>query len=73
MPYFVYKVYPAKRFEPIADFPKYRDARDRARSLRAELPEGADYTIRVIFAKDHEEAELVMAEPREARPLGEDA
>lgn len=73
MPYFLYKVYPPKRFEPIAEFAKYREARDQARALRAELAAEAEYTIRVIFAKNHQEAELIMAEPREARPLGEDA
>lgn len=73
MPYFLYKVFPGKRFEPMSEFPKYRDARDQARTLRADLPKDAEYTIRVIFAKNHEEAELIMAEPREARPLGEDA
>lgn len=73
MPYFVYKVHPGKRFELVERFGAYRGARDRARELRQALvPEDA-FTVKVMFAKDPEEAERLMAEEREPRPLGEDA
>ena len=37
MPYFVYKVFPAKRYELVETFEKYRDARGLARTMRSEL------------------------------------
>lgn len=73
MPYFVYKVQPGKRFELVERFAAFRDARDRARAMRAAMSEGDDHTVKVMFAKDPEEAERLMAEEREPRPLGEDA
>jgi hypothetical protein len=73
MPYFVYKVHPGKRFELHTTFGSYREARDQASSLRAAMTGGEDYSIKVMFARDAEEAERQMAEEREPRPLGEDA
>lgn len=73
MPYFLYKVFPEKRYELIEPHEAYRAARDRARALRAELAADAGYAIKVMFAKDPAEAERLMAEEREPRPLGEDA
>lgn len=73
MPYFVYKIHPGKRFELIDHFPAYRAARERARAMRSEIQPGDDYTVRVMFAKDSDEAERLMSEKREPRPLGEDA
>ncbi|MCU0934506.1 MAG: hypothetical protein MUF66_00220 [Gammaproteobacteria bacterium] len=73
MPYFVYRVHPSKRFELVERHAAFRDARDRAREMRAAMAEGDDYTVKVMFGKDPEEAERLMAEEREPRPLGEDA
>lgn len=73
MPYFVFNVHPGKRFELVAQHAAFRDARDQARSLRAALAADADYGVKVMFAKNPEEAERLMAEEREPRPLGEDA
>jgi hypothetical protein len=73
MPYFVYKVYSERKLEMIEQFDGYRDARNHARELRAALPADAGYQIRVIFAKNPEEASMLLSEKREPRPLGEDA
>jgi hypothetical protein len=73
MPYFVYKIHPGKRFELTDRFETFRDARDRARGLRAALGPADAFTVKVMFAKDPEQAERLMAEEREPRPLGEDA
>lgn len=73
MPYFLYKVMPGKRFELIEHFDAYRQARDEARARRKQMGAEDQYTIKVMFAKDPEQAERLMSEEREARPLGEDA
>ena len=73
MPYFVYKIRPGKRFELIERFDAFRDARDRARTMRQAMTAGDDYSVKVMFAKSSEEAERLMSEEREPRPLGEDA
>jgi hypothetical protein len=73
MPYFVYKVHHGKRFELLDSYGVYREARDRARGLRQDMGPEDTYTVKVMFAKNPEEAERLMAEEREPRPLGEDA
>ena len=73
MPYFVFKIHPGKRFDLTDQFVNFRDARDRARSMRQTMTAGDDYSVKVMFAKSSEEAERLMSEEREPRPLGEDA
>ena len=73
MPYFLYKVFPGKKFELIEQYPAYRSARDEARKRRAAMSSEDPYNVKVMFAKDSEQAERLMSEEREPRPLGEDA
>ena len=73
MPYFLYKVFPGKKFERAGQFEVYRQARDSARERRKELTPEDNYSIKLVFAKDPEEAERLMSEEREPRPMGEDA
>ena len=73
MTYFLYKVSPGKSFELLERFEVYRDARDAARERRKRLSPEDNYSVTVRFAKDPEEAERLMSEEREPRPMGEDA
>ncbi len=73
MSYFVYKIFEPKRLEYIDEFEAYRDARSFTRGLRKELTPQAACTVRMIFAPSREQAERLLMETREARPLGEDA
>ena len=73
MPYFLYKVFTGKKFELVEHFESYRDARDKARERRKHLTPEDSYSIKVMFAKNPDEAERLMSEEREPRPLGEDA
>lgn len=73
MPYFVYKIFAKKQLELVEEFAKYRDAKDRVRSMRAALAEDADHNVRLIHAKHPAEAERLLTQTREPRPLGEDA
>lgn len=73
MPYFIYHIHPNKRLEVTGSFSKYRDARDAARKKRSELSEQDDFVVKVIHAKHEEEAERLLKQEREPRPLGEDA
>ena len=72
MPYFVYKVSEARRLEQVDAFDGYRDAKRLARSMRQQLPEDADYLVRVIFASNGEEAVRLLTAKREPRPMGEE-
>ncbi len=73
MAYHVFRVYASRRLEHIGEFDAYRDARVFARDRRKELDAGGDCTVRMIFAPGKEQAERLLRETREARPLGEDA
>ena len=73
MTYYVYKIFPPKGLEYIDEFDAYREARKFARAKRRELTSEDDYTVRMIFAPSKEQAERLLKEVREARPLGEDA
>ena len=72
MPYFVYEIFPPKRLQLVESFDDYREARTRARGLRAALGADAEQTVRVIFARSTEEATRLLTEVREPRPLGEE-
>jgi len=73
MAYYVYKVFPSKRLEYVEEFDSYREARVFTRATRKELTPEDDYAVRMIFAPSREQAERLLKEVREARPLGEDA
>lgn len=73
MAYFIYKIFPPKRLEYVDKFEAYRDARVFTRGLRKELRPGDNYTVRMVFAPSRDQAERLLMETREARPLGEDA
>ncbi len=72
MPYFVYRIETENQLECLESHPKYRDARDRARELRANQPEGNQALIRLIHASTEAEAEKLLLTPREAPIEGDD-
>ncbi len=72
MPYYVYDIFPPKRLELVDSFSAYRQARTRARALRAALGADAEQSVRVIYAQSTEEAARLLTEVREPRPLGEE-
>ena len=72
MPYFVYKVFPARQLEYVEQFDQYRDARKSVRAMRAALVQTDNHEVRMVFAPLAPEAERILRERREARPLGED-
>ena len=61
MPYFLYRVFPGKKFERVGQFEVYRQARDSARERRKELTPEDNYSIKLVFAKD---PELALAPPQ---------
>ena len=68
MRYFVYKVFPNRVAEHIADFATYREARALARKTRAALSAQDNYTVKIMFANTAAEAESLILTPRE-RPV----
>ena len=73
MAYYVYKIYPPKRLEFVDEFEAYREAKTFTRTKRQELTPEDECTVRMIFAPSREQAERLLKEVREARPMGEDA
>ncbi|MET0012307.1 MAG: hypothetical protein ABW082_15870 [Sedimenticola sp.] len=72
MPYFIYRIETDKTLEKLESFPKYRDAKNRAKELRANQAEGDIATIKIIFAQNPNEAERLLLTPREAPVEGDD-
>ena len=68
MPYYVYRIDAFGGLERVDGFDAYRDARQCVRSLR----EGGETMVRMVFAGDAGEAERLLTEKREPRPLGEE-
>jgi hypothetical protein len=73
VPYYVYKIHPPKRLEHMDVFDTYRDAKVFTREERKKLGPEDSCTVRMIFAPGKEQAERLLTQVREARPLGEDA
>lgn len=72
MPYFIYKVFADKKLEKITSFPKFVDAKQQARTLRATLTAADHYNIKIIFAQNETAAEMLLKEEREYLPEGDD-
>lgn len=73
MAYFVYKICPPKRLEYLDEFEAYREAKTFTRTRRREVNAADECIVRMVFAPSREQAERLLKEVREARPLGEDA
>ena len=54
MPYFVYKIFetPIRRLEKLEQHDAFREASNRAKQIRSELPADAACTIKMIFAEN---------------------
>lgn len=68
MPYFVYKVFAFHRLEPAGVHEAFAEASRAAKALRAGAALPADCRVRVIFAEDAFQAELLLTEVREPQP-----
>lgn len=70
MPYYVYKIFekPMRRLEKLEQHDAFRDASNRAKQLRTELPADAVCTIKVMFAETEFDAEDLLNQVREAAP-----
>ena len=74
MPYFIYRLRTPRAPERIPGvFTGYREARAVVREMRRAFDRGDPTTVRMVFAADEAQAERILAERREPRPLGEDA
>lgn len=73
MPYFVYTLRRPRTPEKAGVFPSYREARVVVREMRRALDRNDPATVRMIFAAGEAQAERLLTESREPRPLGEDA
>ncbi len=76
MPYYIYKITPGptdllKTLEKLEQYDSYKEARNRAREMRAAAQPTDNHTIKVIFAGSELEAEEQLMEKREAPILRE--
>lgn len=76
MPYFIYKITPGptpmiKQLELQTQFDSFNEAKNTARSMRAELGTDTNVIVKVIFAATPLEAEEKLQEHREAPILRE--
>ena len=76
MPYYIYKITAGptalvKTLEKLEQHDSFKEAKARARSMRAALSEDAGHQIKVMFADTELEAEEKLMEKREAPILRE--
>ncbi len=71
MLYHIFEINPFKQLSLIETQSEYRDAKKRVRVLRSAPNLVAGTTYRMMFAADQFEAERLLKEKREARPMGE--
>lgn len=76
MPYYIYKITAGptalvKTLEKLDQCDSFKEAKARARSMRAALSEGDNDQIKVMFADNELEAEEQLMEKREAPILRE--
>ncbi len=76
MPYYIYKITAGptalvKTLEKLEQYDSFKEAKTRARSMRADMSEGEGQQIKVMFADTELEAEEKLMEKREAPILRE--
>lgn len=71
MGYHIFEINPFKQLTYLQSVDRYREAKQALRELRAapELVTGTTY--RMMFASDPAQAERLLKEKREPRPMGE--
>ena len=72
MPYFVYRISPERKLILLDTLDMFKEAKDFARSLRAQQPPGVNEVIRMIFAESPKKARLLLTDLRTARTDGDD-
>ena len=72
MPYFLYRISPGRKLTLIETLAGFKEARDLARSLRAQQAADDRDTIRMIFAEDTKKAQLLLTDPRIPKAGGDD-
>ena len=72
MPYFVYRISPERKLTLIETFGKFKEAKDFARSLRAQQATDDRNVVRMIFAEDPKKAQLLLLDKRTAKAEGDD-
>ena len=72
MPYFVYRISAERKLTLLNMLDKFKEAKDLARSLRAQQPPGATDVFRMIFAETPKKAQLLLTDTRTARTDGDD-
>jgi len=71
MPYHIFELNPFRQLTFVATQANYRDARKQVRAMRESDSLGAGVTVRMMFAGDRFEAERLLKEKRDPRPMGE--
>ncbi|WP_455233791.1 hypothetical protein [Thiogranum longum] len=76
MPYYIYKITPGptdllKTLEKLEQYESFKEARNRARSMRSKMAKDDNYIVKVMFADSELEAEEKLMEKREAPILRE--
>jgi len=71
MQYHIFEINPFQQLTHLQSIDKYREAKQCVRGLRAaqDFPTGTTY--RMMFAATPEQAERLLREKREPRPMGE--
>jgi len=71
MAYHIFEINPFEQLTFLQSLEKYRDAKQylRERRTSSEMPSGTTY--RMMFAPTPEQAERLLKEKREPRPMGE--
>ena len=72
MPYFVYRISPERKLTLLETFARFKEAKDHARSLRAQQATDDRNTIRMIFAEDAKKAQLLLTDLRNPKTEGDD-
>ena len=72
VPYFVYCIHSPQQLELVDSFEEYRRAKQSVRELREQALDPENPAIRMMFAASSAEAERLLSEKREPRPLGEE-
>jgi hypothetical protein len=76
MPYYIYKIIAGptdllKTLEKMEQYDSFKEARQRARNLRAGMTDDDNYTVKVMFADSELAAEEKLMEKREQPILRE--
>jgi len=72
MPYYIFKIFPDRRLEKVAEVAASKQASAQAKALRKAVSPEADHVVKVIYAETEDNARFLLSQVPARESLADD-